>query len=255
MRRIQPCALQRQGALSLAPHGERQRRPDPRPDLSSSLLRIEPCSRGEARAAMEAWHYLGTLPAITITQFGVFERDRFIGAVAFGPGARCLSRSFPCGPSESCELIRVALDRHDTPVSRIVSIALRLLRQSRPHMRLVVSYADTSRGHHGGIYQAGGWTYVGSVRTHAYRVHGRIVHGRTLGSRYGTGGQSVEWLRTNVDPMAERVDAGIKHRYFLGLDPAMRDVVRSMAKPFPKRDLMRAKQAMAGSPGTAAGRH
>ena len=123
-------------------------------------------------------------------------------------------------------------------------MALRLLQRDRPEIRLVVSYADTAQGHHGAIYQAGNWSYLGASATHAIRLHGRTVHPRSLGARYGRGGQSIPWLRANHDPDAERVDAGVKHRYFLGLDPDMRALVRSRAQPFPKR----VKQAMAGHP-------
>jgi hypothetical protein len=46
-------------------------------------------------------------------------------------------------------------------------------------LRLIVSFADTAQGHHGGIYQAAGWIYSGGTETHAYRVKGVVEHDLT----------------------------------------------------------------------------
>ena len=95
-------------------------------------------------------------------------------------------------------------------------------------------YTDTGRGHEGGIYKAAGWCYLGTTTTHAYRVLGEVVHPRTLHSRYGRGGQSVPWLRANVDPKAERIVTPPKHKYALALDDDARQLLASMAKPYPR---------------------
>ncbi len=149
------------------PAPDMRRRGDLRHTPPVALV-LQPCGLARARDAAERWHYLGTVPAVTVANFEVIERDRFIGAVVFGSGPRFLSHGFGCLPRDACEMVRVALDRHDAPVSRIVSIAIRLLIRARPHIRLVVSYADAGVGHHGGIYQAGGWTYTGGQAQRAF---------------------------------------------------------------------------------------
>jgi hypothetical protein len=85
-------------------------------------------------------------------------------------------------------------------------------------------------------------------------LHGEHVHPRSLGSRYGVGGQSIPWLRKHVDPNAERVSGLPKHRYVMPLDDEMRKRVAQLSRPYPKRaeQSTREKQAMAGPPGTAA---
>lgn len=55
-------------------------------------------------------------------------------------------------------------------------------------------------------------------------------------SRYGVGGQSIPWLRKNVDPKAERIETPEKHKYVFVLDPKLRPLVDLMAKPYPKRE-------------------
>ena len=129
-------------------------------------------------------------------------------------------------------------------------LAVRFLRKSSPGLRLIVSYADASQGHHGGIYQAMNWIYTGPCKSTRVVVHGQVMHGKTASSRYGKHGFSVEWLKQNVDPEAARIDSGDKHRYLLPLDDAMRAQVAPLAKPYPKP--LREKQAMTGSTSTAA---
>ena len=91
------------------------------------------------------------------------------------------------------------------PTSQCVAVSLKLLRRQSPGLRLVVSYADAGQGHVGTIYQATGWLYLGTSDQSYLRIAGQVVHPRTVYDRYGRGGQSVAWLRKNVDPKACRV--------------------------------------------------
>ena len=184
---------------------------------------------------MVRWHYTRRLPCVTSDNYSVFERGLFVGVVVFGPGSAWAAKHLGLERNQVCELSRVSLGRHATPTSKVVAIALRLLRGDRPAMRAVVSYADTAQGHHGGIYQAGGWMYLGSVVTHRYRVNGQMVHGRSLGAKYGPGGQSIPWLRAHLDPKAERVMEPAKHKYVFPFDDGVRDGLRVRVHPYPKR--------------------
>jgi hypothetical protein len=51
-------------------------------------------------------------------------------------------------------MCRVALAKHTTPISRILTIALKLLKHEMLGIRLLVSYADLNWGHERKIYQA-----------------------------------------------------------------------------------------------------
>ena len=198
-------------------------------------LWLERCDLALARRSVRTWHYSHRLAAVVTESYAVRERGRVVGVVVFGAGSAWMHKYIGVGRTEVCELARVALGRHVTPTSRIVAIALRLLRRDRPGIRAVVSFADTAQGHHGGIYQANGWLFCGSVATHAYRVNGQVIHGRTLGGRYGVGGQSVPWLRANLDPNAERVIELPKHRYVYPFDPSVRAALLPRVMPYPKR--------------------
>jgi hypothetical protein len=212
---------------------------------SKPELRIDWATHEAARFACERWHYSRSVPVGKTLKVGAWESGTFVGALIFSRGATPeIGSPYGLTQLEICELTRVALTTHTTPVSRIIAIAFKFLTKNAPGLRMIVSFADAAQGHHGGIYQAGGWVYLGGAETHAYRVNGVNVHQKTLHSKYGKGGQSVPWLRANVDPNAARVLAGFKHRYLMPLDHAMREKIAPLAKPYPKR----AKKQDAGHP-------
>lgn len=203
---------------------------------SAPDLRLDWCSHAAVRFACRHWHYARSLPAAKLVKVGVWEAGAFVGCVIFSRGAAPnIGRPFRLGQAAVCELTRVALREHRAPVSRIIAIALRLLRQQSPGLRLVVSYADPREGHVGVIYQAGGWLYVGQTgRESLLRVHGRLMHARSVSSRWGC--RSLAWLRRHVDPTAERVAMPPKHKYLMPLDAGIRAQLLPLVQQYPKRE-------------------
>ena len=216
--------------------------------MSDGLL-LAWCDHAAALYACRRWHYSGTLPGGKQVRVGVWEHGRFIGAVVFARGAnRCIGGPFGLSQSECCELVRVALTKHDAPVSRIVAIAVRMLRCQSPGLRAIVSYADPDHGHHGGIYQAMGWVYTGTSNPQApgMVVSGRRMHKRTVSSRYGTCSVSVLASR---GVSAFHLPQSVKYRYVLPLDKTTAERVRIMSQDYPQR----AGGADSGTPVNQAG--
>lgn len=214
----------------------------------SSGLTVAPCSREAAQHAVLTWHYSRRMPSGRLITYGVWEADRFIGTVVFGRGANDrLLRPYGLRQSEGCELVRVALREHRAPVSQIVAAALRLLRRRNPGLRVVVSFADPVQGHHGGIYQAGGWLYLGrGAEQTEWIVNGRQMHARSVSAmreqaarskskRIRDGETRADWLRRTIDPNARPVTVPGKHRYVMPLDRAMRRQLAVHAMPYPAR--------------------
>jgi hypothetical protein len=133
--------------------------------------------------------------------------------------------------TECCELCRVALTRHETPVTKIISIALKFIRKHCPGIRLIVSFADTQQGHHGGIYQGGNWVFAGSVELGSWIIYGKKMHPRSVVMKYGS--QSLETIK-KVDPNAYK-KWGLKHRYLMPLDDQMKKQIEPLRQPYPKR--------------------
>jgi len=192
------------------------------------VLRIDWATHEAAKYACEKWHYSRVIPKSKLAKFGVWEDGEFIGVVIFGVGVtRNLVKQYGLVPEQGCELVRVALKAHFSPVSRIVAICVRILRASFPGLRMCVSFADPKQGHHGGIYQAGGWIFSGnSPATNEYLYKGKLWHARSfLRSHKGM----------ERHPDVQVIKCAPKHRYLLPLDAAMREKITPLAKPYPKR--------------------
>lgn len=171
---------------------------------------------------------------------GVWEGGVFVGCVLFGRGANNqLPRRWNLRMTEICELVRIALTSHQTPVSRIVAIALRMLHVANPGLQLVVSYADTSQGHHGGIYQAGNWLYVGRSQGSIEWFHaGRWKHNREITSgAFGHARKLADYRH-----LPKRKTLG-KHTYVMPLEAATRERLLPLATPYPKRERSRENAA------------
>lgn len=189
-------------------------------------LKLDWCSRDAAKYAAEHWHYSRSLSSAKNVYIGVWENAQFIGVVVFGIGAGNATNGQRFGLSRTCEmaeLTRVALRNHEAPVSRIVAIAIRMLKKQSPGLRLLISMADPRQGHHGGIYQAGGWIYTGRTKPDVeYFLNGKWMHHRTA-----TSAGSAKGLKSRPLPP--------KYRYLMPLDAEMRAQIAPLAKPYPKR--------------------
>ena len=196
-------------------------------------LKLDWCSYEAAKYAVEHWHYSRTMPIGKMVKIGVWENDIYIGVVIFSRGANCnIGSPYGLTQLEVCELARIALKGHLTPVSRIVSIALRFLQRKSPGLRLVVSFADPAYDHHGGIYQAGNWIYCGASSPEFQFFHnGEWKHRREITS--GAFGNSPKVLDRGKS-LPKHLTPG-KHRYLMPLDDAMRLQLAPLAKPYPKR--------------------
>ncbi|MFC4080916.1 Mom family adenine methylcarbamoylation protein [Amycolatopsis samaneae] len=205
-------------------------------------LLVAPCHWSAAKFAVLRWHYSEKMPVSKIAPFGVWEHGEFIGVIIFGRSATArLGNPYGLGQTECVELLRIALGDHEHPVTQMLTVALRQLRAACPGLRLIVSYADTAQGHHGGVYQAGSWIYTGTTSPHnaSYVVHGKLVHGRTLrhlAVGRPAGETAEQFVRRTIDPEVRRVnDSRVKHRYLYPLTRRVRRAVTPLAKPYPRR--------------------
>lgn len=189
-------------------------------------LKLDWCSHEAASYAVQHWHYSKVMPAGRNVFVGVWEAGSFIGAVVFGMGSGNSTNGNCYGLARShqmAELTRVALTKHTTAVTRIISIAIRLVTKQSPGIRLLISMADPVQGHHGGIYQGGGWIFTGQTKPDVkYFSKGQWVHHRTATSH-----GSVKGLPSKPLPG--------KHRYLMPLDADMWATILPLAKPYPKR--------------------
>jgi len=196
-------------------------------------LKIDWASYKSAKYACENWHYSGVIPVGKLVKVGVWEDGKFIGVVLFGRGANNnLGKAFNLRQDQICELVRVALKAHETPVTRVVSIAIKFLKKSNDGLRLIVSYADSGQGHYGIIYQAGNWVYDLSSTATSTMINGVKYHNKSVHSKYGFNGLQ-RLLDAGIN--AKHIKDSPKFRYLMPLDKKMRRKIKSLSKPYPKR--------------------
>lgn len=196
-------------------------------------VEIVPCSYDTAKKAILRWHYSRVMPRGAKIYYAAFEDGRFVGVLVFGVGVGKGTPIAHVSTREALELQRVAFTAHAAPISQFMAAAVKRMR-AHHHIRLLVSYADPYHSHHGGIYQAAGWTYVGtSDASTGYRApSGELKHSRVVtptGYNRQFGAIKRAW---RSDVFAKVLLPG-KHLYLLGLDRPTRRAVSALAKPYP----------------------
>jgi hypothetical protein len=207
--------------------------------MSKVELKLDWCTHEAAKYAVEKWHYSQKMPVNKTAKIGVWENNRFIGAVIYSCGSAGVSsygKRFGLRLNEVCELARVALDKHQSSVTQIVAISLKVLKKGMPNLRLVVSYADPAQGHIGGIYQGGNWIYVGrSSKDVAYKDrNGKVWHSRSVSE---TGYKVHCGVKTRCPKPSEMtaIELEPKYKYLMPLDAEIRKQINIISQDYPKR--------------------
>ena len=211
------------------------------PDVHRGLF-IGECTYREAVYACENWHYSQVAPSAIQARYGVWEYGEFIGVIIFGVGInKYVADEFGLEHHLQClELQRVALKAHENHVSRMLAVTRRLVKRKLPNLRVAVSYADPKEGHHGGIYQADGWTFIGKTGWKYYPVvDGVVIHPRTLVGLHGSTSRAT--IKEHY-PDAQIIESPPKYRYAWGFDKDMRAKLWLMHKPYPRKRNARSLQ-------------
>ena len=217
--------------------------------MSKVELKVDWATHEAAKYACLNWHYSRVIPKSKLVKIGVWEDGKFIGVVIFGTGASPqISNPYSLAKNEVCELVRIALTKHKSTVSKILSLSIKFLKNTNPGIRLIVSYADPLQGHNGSIYQANNWIYEGKTKPcEWFRIAktGEMVHSHSY--RRGRRGRATIDKKMGIIESVKLV----KHKYLMPLDKKMRKQILPLAQPYPKRS----KQAMDATSITAMGQH
>ena len=205
--------------------------------MTKPVLKIDWATHEAAKYACENWHYSKCAPVGKLVKIGAWEDGKYIGVVIYSRGATPhIGSPYGMTQMEVCELTRVGLTKHKTPVSKILSLSIKFLKNKCPELKLIVSYADKDQNHHGGIYQATNWLYQGLMNEGnlgAFIVNGKKTHPRSIGAAGGI--QSIEWVRKNLDKNAKEFITNGKHKYLMPLNEEVRRQIEPLRKPYPKR--------------------
>jgi hypothetical protein len=204
-------------------------------------VRMTKATLAEVRPLIVGHHYSRCVPQMPVHVFawreigGLFgDAGEPVAAAVYGVP---VNRAWPKDALELQRLVRSIDDL--PPLSALLGASLRWLQQHDPR-GFVLSYADTRHGHHGGVYQAAGFTYVGETRNFVGQYYedadGRLLHGRAIGRLLGTTSMArVAELRPDLTPSA----GSVKHLYVKPLRQRLGPLLRRFGwvpLPFPKPD-------------------
>lgn len=222
---------------------------------SAKELQLRPISRADSNRVIAALHYSGTSPRNTQVHLGVFLDGRCGGAIELGPPIdrrKLIGLVSGTKWNEFIELNRMAfadwLPRNSE--SRALSVMLRWLRKTYPHLKWIVSFADGTQCGDGTIYRASGFvlTQVQKNNTILRLPDGKTValHStmRTRPSRIVAkkklDHQPVKdeawWRKHGAEPMP-----GFQLRYLAFLDPGARARLSCPVLPFSEIDRLGAR--------------
>lgn len=196
-------------------------------------------SAGRSKAADQLvldHHYSHRLPQAVRCCVSAVQDGVTIGAVYFS--------SPPTRWSETVlELIRLV--KHpahpDLQLTKLISVGRKTVKKTLPEEDLIISNADSTFGHHGGVYQASSWNFheQRKPRLDGFIIDGTFVGRRTCNARWGT--SSVSKLKNILGPgIEEHFDAG-KYLYWVplrktGERKAQRLGLKKMPYPKPAAD-------------------
>jgi hypothetical protein len=149
---------------------------------------------------VEKFHYSARLNTNEIISYGIRREDDTLSAAALISPTRYKEPVVALGRL-------VAAPDCAVKMSQFIAWCCDDLRK-RGH-KLIVSFADNTFGHHGGLYQACGWRFDGLRKptNDGLFIDGVFVPGRTLNLRYGT--RSAEKLRALAAVLGEIAKLGI----------------------------------------------
>ena len=186
-------------------------------------------------------HYLKRMTSISFS-FGLFENDILVGICTFGNAVPNTMKKSLFGEKYMhlvYELNRLCTNDnlHKNANSYFVSNCIKLL----PKPTIIVSYADSSVGHNGYIYQATNFIYTGESHTQLdWKLKGKEhIHSRTLMDEFAFEPDRINKLKEKYGDQLYQVMRKPKHRYVL-LNASNRDKKIIMnekqfeIKPYPK---------------------
>jgi hypothetical protein len=203
-------------------------------------LTVGPVSTAEGADFVRRWHYAGG-GAGSCTHIGLYRGVQLVGTAAFGTPVSGDAAASVFGPEHQdrvMDLQRFVLvdEAPGNTESWFLVRALRAYKAERPQTWAVTSFADSSQGHRGVIYQATNAIYGGvrSAETQFVDSRGRLRANRMDGKRVSPA-QAHAW---GWEPVRRQG----KHRYlFLTPDDRahrrhLMRLLRWTPQPYPKRD-------------------
>ncbi len=175
-------------------------------------------------------HYSHRMSCCEIA-LGFYIDDILNCVIMFGPSATAkMANSLPS--KNYLELTRLfSFDWAGKNMeSCCIAMALSYVRNQHPDKRVIISFADPSEGHVGGIYQATNWLYCGLTSQtggYCYYFDDKWQHPRTTVSKFGTRKHSSV-LALYPDIKFKKVPRKHRYIYLLGTKKEKRQLRKDL---------------------------
>ena len=209
-------------------------------------LSVKAISREATKPFLLDIHYAGRMCSISYA-FGLFRGDVLEGVITYGTPPSATLRKGVAGEEflgNVLELNRLCLRNNvKGDASFLIAHSLRLLRGDF----IVVSFADTSMGHVGTVYQASNFSYRGlSAKRTDWAVRGKEhLHGQTIADEFrGCEGRRSDLMREKYGSDFYSKPRPRKHRYIrtIGSRSFVKRAnlaIKYKIEPFPKKETTR----------------
>jgi len=190
-------------------------------------------------------HYAQRIPPVQYA-FGLYKENELVGVCTFG---NCVSyrEHNAWEPYDLYELNRLVTEDNlpKNALSYFVSRCIKLM----PSPCVLVSFADPNKNHHGYIYQATNWIYVGQMepggKSGEWIINNKVIHNRSIVAEKmkeicGDSYDPEKTLKENfrqAGGIIETPEGKYKYYYFVGNKrekKKMKDMLRYEELPYPK---------------------
>ena len=172
---------------------------------------ITPINSISAKKIISMYHYSGKSTQNSQIHFGVFLNNSLQGCLQFGPSIdkRRMAQNLGIGFNESLELNRMALSDAcpKNSESRAISICLRILKKTYPHLKIIISFADACQCGDGTIYRASGFKLHSFKKNNSLLsgVAGEVIADKTLNDIKLSNGESLtSFLKRHGNVVAKK---------------------------------------------------
>ena len=182
--------------------------------MNAIEYKVKHISRMECAPYILERHYAKRWPSISF-YFGLFHFNNLVGVCTYGTPASATLKIGIAGKdykSDVIELNRLCLlNNIKNEASYLISKSLQML----PQNKIIVSYADTSMGHSGKVYQAANFIYCGlSAKRTDWKVKGKEhLHGQTVADEFRGFENRAEKMREKYGDDFYLQQRPRKHRY------------------------------------------
>ena len=176
-------------------------------------IKVLAISESETVPFMLKQHYARRRCSVSFA-FGAYRGADLIGIVTYGVPVSSPLREGICGKqwaSHVLELNRLCCENSANIASQLVGRSLRLL----PKPSIIVSYADTSQGHVGYVYQSCNFVYTGlSAKRTNWTIRGQEhLHGASVADKSRGQKNRAQYMRDTYGADFYLSERPRKHRY------------------------------------------